>query len=45
LCNISLMLGRELKWDPQKEEFVGDEQATMLMSRPRREKYSWNATT
>jgi hypothetical protein len=45
LCNISLMLGRELKWDPQKEEFVGDEQATMLMTRPRRDKYSWKATT
>ena len=34
LCNIALMLGRELKWDPDKEQFVGDEQATMLMSRP-----------
>jgi hypothetical protein len=45
LCNISLMLGRELKWDPQKEQFVGDEQATTLMSRPRREKFSWGATT
>jgi predicted dehydrogenase len=45
LCNISLMLGRELKWDPQKEEFIGDEQATALMSRPRREKFSWEATT
>jgi predicted dehydrogenase len=44
LCNISLMLGRELKWDPQKEEFDGDEQATTLMTRPRREKFSWQAT-
>ncbi|MCI0333833.1 MAG: Gfo/Idh/MocA family oxidoreductase [Planctomycetes bacterium] len=45
LCNIALMLGRELKWDPQKEQFNGDEQATALMSRPRREKFSWEATT
>ncbi|HJQ79980.1 MAG TPA: dehydrogenase, partial [Lacipirellulaceae bacterium] len=45
LANIALMLGRELKWDPDKQEFDGDEQATMLMSRPRREKYSWEATT
>jgi myo-inositol 2-dehydrogenase / D-chiro-inositol 1-dehydrogenase len=45
LCNIALMLGRELKWDPQNERFDGDEQATMLMSRPRREKFSWDATT
>jgi myo-inositol 2-dehydrogenase / D-chiro-inositol 1-dehydrogenase len=44
LSNIALMLGRELKWDPEKEEFQGDEQATMLMSRPRRHKYSWDAT-
>jgi predicted dehydrogenase len=45
LCNISLMLGRELKWDPKKEEFIGDEQATILMSRPRRDKFSWKSTT
>ncbi len=45
LCNIALMLGRELHWDPKKEQFVDDEQATKLMSRPRRDKYSWNATT
>ncbi len=45
LCNIALMLGRELKWDPKKEQFNGDEQATALMSRPRRAKFSWAATT
>jgi predicted dehydrogenase len=45
LCNISLMLGRELKWDPKKEEFIGDEHATALMSRPRRDKFSWKSTT
>ncbi|MFO0791623.1 MAG: Gfo/Idh/MocA family oxidoreductase [Pirellulales bacterium] len=45
LCNITMLLGRELKWDPKKQEFEGDEQATMLMSRPRREKYSWEKTT
>src|SRR5262249_54546314 len=31
LCNIALMLGRELKWNPKIEKFEGDEQATMLM--------------
>ncbi len=45
LCNIALMLGRELKWDPNAEKFIGDEQAAQLVSRPRREKYSWEATT
>jgi hypothetical protein len=44
LMNISMMLGREVKWDPTKEAFVGDEQATALMKRPRRDKFSWNAT-
>jgi predicted dehydrogenase len=45
LCNITLMLGRELKWDPKNEKFEGDEQATTLMTRPKRDKYSWKATT
>ena len=36
LCNITLMLGRELKWDPQNEQFIGDDQATALMSRKSR---------
>jgi predicted dehydrogenase len=45
LCNIGLMLGRDLNWDPKNEQFVGDEQATQLMTRPRRDKYSWKATT
>jgi predicted dehydrogenase len=37
LCNIALMLGRELSWDPQAERFVDDEQADALMSRRSRE--------
>jgi len=45
LCNITLMLGRELKWNPEKEQFEGDEQATALMTRPKRDEYSWQATT
>jgi predicted dehydrogenase len=45
LCNIGLMLGRELHWDPMKQEFIGDEHATALMSRPRRDKFSWKTTT
>ena len=39
LCNIALMLGRPLQSDPDAETFVGDEQATALMSRPRRKKH------
>jgi predicted dehydrogenase len=37
LCNIALMLGRELSWDPEKEQFPGDDQANALISRKRRE--------
>lgn len=40
LCNIALMLGRELQWDPVKEQFHGDDQATALMTRARRAGYS-----
>lgn len=37
LCNISLRLGgRKLKWDPKKEEFVGDKEANAMLSRPAR---------
>lgn len=45
LCNIALMLGRDLHWDPNNEQLIGDDQATALMSRKRREKYSFSATT
>lgn len=39
LINICRELGRRLQWDPVKEEFVGDEQANALRSRPRRAGY------
>ncbi|MHB8971064.1 MAG: Gfo/Idh/MocA family protein [Pirellulaceae bacterium] len=39
LINICRELGRALHWDPVKEEFVGDEQANQLRSRPRRAGY------
>jgi predicted dehydrogenase len=37
LCNIALMLGRELNWDPKRERFIDDEQANALMGRKSRE--------
>ena len=39
LGNLSLLLGRPLQWDQQKQEIVGDEQARRLMSRPQRHPY------
>ena len=37
LGNIAYRLGRPLKWDHVKEEFVGDDEATRLLDRPKRE--------
>ena len=39
LVNICRDLGRKLRWDPQAERFVGDEQANFLITRTRRKGY------
>jgi predicted dehydrogenase len=39
LMNICRKLQRKLKWDPKAEQFVGDEEAARLVSRPRRKGY------
>ncbi|MCA9173844.1 MAG: Gfo/Idh/MocA family oxidoreductase [Planctomycetales bacterium] len=39
LCNIALMLGRDLKWDPKQETFIGDDQANALATRRQRQEY------
>jgi len=36
LGNIGYMLKRPLRWDPDKEDFVGDAEASRLVERPRR---------
>ncbi len=36
LGNIAYKLGRALKWDPEREVFVGDSDANRLLSRPMR---------
>jgi len=36
LANISLRVGRKLRWDPVKEQIVGDEQANRLVNIPMR---------
>lgn len=37
LGNIMIKLGRKLKWDPVKEEFVGDAEANKMLDRERRD--------
>jgi hypothetical protein len=39
LVNLCRQLKRRLKWDSTKEEFVGDDEANSLRSRPRRKGY------
>jgi hypothetical protein len=36
LGNIAYKLKRPLKWNPEREVFVGDEDANRLLSRPMR---------
>ncbi len=40
LGNIAYMLKRPLKWDPVKEEFIGDDEATRWLDRPKREPWT-----
>jgi predicted dehydrogenase len=39
LVNICRTVQRKLRWNPKKEQFINDEEASMLLSRPRREGY------
>jgi predicted dehydrogenase len=40
---ISIRLGRKLKWDPAKEQFVGDAEADKMLSREMREPWGYDA--
>ena len=39
LGNLSFISGRKLRWDPVKQEIVGDQQAHRMMGRPQRHPY------
>jgi len=41
--NISMLLGRALRWSPEKEEFVNDDQANSMRARPLRKPWSLEA--
>lgn len=36
LCNLARQLGRRLRWDPQREIVLGDDEANAHLDRPRR---------
>jgi predicted dehydrogenase len=40
LANIAMFLKRKIRWDPEKEQIVGDDEANRMLSRPMRE--PWN---
>ena len=43
LGNIAMRLGRKLRWDPQKEQFPGDDEANAWLTRPQRKPYQIQA--
>jgi len=40
LCNVAMRLKRKLRWDPEKEDFVGDDEAGAMLSRTQRAPYA-----
>lgn len=40
LSDIAMRLGRKLRWDPSREEFVDDAEANRMLSRPMRSPWS-----
>ena len=41
IANIALQLGRNLKFDPVKEQFIGDEMADRKLARTVRDPWRW----
>jgi len=41
LGNLSIRLGRKLTWDPDKQDFVGDSEASSMLTRNQREPYQF----
>ena len=39
LHHVAMKLPRRLRWDPEKERFVGDDEANAMLSRPQRAPY------
>ena len=43
MCTIAIKLGRRLKWDPEGERFVDDDEANGMLRREQREPYAIQA--
>lgn len=41
LLNIARLAGRNLKWDPDAEQFIDDAEANAMLTRPVRKGYEW----
>jgi hypothetical protein len=41
LIGITRDLNRRLKWDPEKEQFIDDDEANKLVNRPRRKGFEF----
>jgi len=41
LLNLARLLGRNLKWNPDTEQFIGDDEANSMLTRPIRKGYEW----
>ncbi len=44
LANISMRLGRRLRWDPDRENFLGDDEANRWLSREQHEPFRLNVS-
>jgi len=40
LCNIAIVLQRKLRWDPEKEDFIGDDEASQMVGREQCQPYT-----
>lgn len=45
LHHIAMKTGRHLHWDPEREQFVGDDAANAMLSRPQRAPYTFERSS
>ena len=43
MCNMAMLLGHKIRWDPQRQQFIGDADADALMTRRQRPPYTITA--